>query len=68
MATSEAWYIVKAASGQCDVRLVDDSSEQPSTDDDSEQHKQAIWGPFSSRQEAIARRVGLIRAGKCAPS
>jgi hypothetical protein len=25
------------------------------------------WGPFDSQQEAIARRVGLIRAGKCQP-
>ncbi|WP_442944889.1 hypothetical protein [Nostoc sp.] len=25
------------------------------------------WGPFSSPEEAIARRVGLIRAGKCQP-
>jgi hypothetical protein len=25
------------------------------------------WGPFASRDEAIARRVGLIRAGHCQP-
>ncbi|MGD1903678.1 MAG: DDE transposase family protein [Geitlerinemataceae cyanobacterium] len=25
------------------------------------------WGPFASPPEAIARRVGLIRAGKCQP-
>jgi len=25
------------------------------------------WGPFAERGEAIARRVGLIRAGKCQP-
>ncbi|MEH2423027.1 MAG: DDE transposase family protein [Nostoc sp.] len=25
------------------------------------------WGPFSSQEEAIARRIGLIRAGKCQP-
>jgi hypothetical protein len=25
------------------------------------------WGPFSSREEAIAKRIGLIRAGKCQP-
>jgi hypothetical protein len=26
------------------------------------------WGPFDSQQDAIARRVGLIRAGKCQPA
>ncbi|MCY7273232.1 MAG: DDE transposase family protein, partial [Phormidesmis sp. CAN_BIN44] len=25
------------------------------------------WGPFESQGVAIARRVGLIRAGKCKP-
>lgn len=25
------------------------------------------WGPYASQGEAIARRVGLIRAGKCKP-
>ncbi|MFY7834605.1 MAG: DDE transposase family protein, partial [Pseudanabaena sp.] len=25
------------------------------------------WGAFASQSEAIAKRVGLIRAGKCTP-
>ncbi|NEQ51741.1 MAG: DDE transposase family protein [Leptolyngbya sp. SIO3F4] len=25
------------------------------------------WGPFTSKTDAIAKRVGLIRAGKCLP-
>ncbi|MEM6714570.1 MAG: hypothetical protein AAGD09_17225 [Cyanobacteria bacterium P01_F01_bin.56] len=25
------------------------------------------WGPYASQGDAIARRVGLIRAGKCQP-
>ncbi|MBI4781483.1 MAG: hypothetical protein HY785_09155 [Oscillatoriophycideae cyanobacterium NC_groundwater_1537_Pr4_S-0.65um_50_18] len=29
--------------------------------------KKDRWGPFASQGEAIARRVGLIRSGKCQP-
>ncbi len=25
------------------------------------------WGPFETQNQAIAKRVGLIRAGKCQP-
>ena len=25
------------------------------------------WGAYASEQEAIAKRIGLIRAGKCQP-
>jgi hypothetical protein len=25
------------------------------------------WGPYRTQGEAIAKRVGLIRAGKCQP-
>ncbi|MBE9040799.1 DDE transposase family protein [Oscillatoriales cyanobacterium LEGE 11467] len=58
---SQHWYIVKDQSGTCNV-LWDDRLE---TQNDVE--IVARWGPFSSSQEAIARRIGLIRAGKCQP-
>ncbi|HEY9819456.1 MAG TPA: DDE transposase family protein [Candidatus Sericytochromatia bacterium] len=62
MDNTQTWYIVKRNEGQCEIV----PSEQA-------EDKQALgvverWGPFNSQQEAIARRVGLIRAGKCQPS
>ncbi len=49
------WYIFKQPSGTCEIAL-------QTTQDAVE-----TWGPFASQDEAIARRVGLIRAGKCQP-
>lgn len=58
---SEAWFVVRTSNGQCEI-LAD--SQQPPNPDENEQR----WGPFSSKSEATARRVGLIRAGKCQPA
>ncbi|MEH2270353.1 MAG: DDE transposase family protein [Nostoc sp.] len=60
MNESQTWYIVKRSVGNCEII----PSEQVG-DDNLEIIEQ--WGPFSSQEEAIARRVGLIRAGKCQP-
>jgi hypothetical protein len=62
MDTSQSWYIVKLSVGNC--RIV--PSSELNGDDKPEIIEQ--WGPFSSQDEAIARRVGLIRAGKCQPT
>jgi len=63
MANTQNWYIVKRSSGHCEIvpsaQLEDNGDNQPETGEK--------WGPFTSQQEAIARRVGLIRAGKCQP-
>lgn len=61
MADSQTWYIVKRQSGQCEI-LPNDRVE-------GEEESSVVerWGPFASQGEAIARRVGLIRAGKCRP-
>lgn len=56
--TKTEWYIVKTADGPCQIVQAND------IDDDTDQSR---WGPFGSQSEAIARRVGLIRAGKCQP-
>ena len=58
---STPWYIVKYSTGICDIL----SGDRPSTPNDVEIIER--WGPFPSSQEAIARRIGLIRAGKCQP-
>jgi len=62
MVDSQTWYIVKRPTGQCEIIYHD----QVEKEEESvfEEH----WGPFESQQDAIARRVGLIRSGKCKPS
>ncbi len=56
---SFAWYVVKRPEGYCDIVS---TSSLPSSSDGV-----ASWGPFTSQADAIARRVGLIRSGKCNP-
>lgn len=56
--TSDTWYIVKRANGQCDI------CDRPS---DKAEEDIEHWGPFADADTAMARRVGLIRAGKCQP-
>lgn len=60
MSESQTWYVVKRQDGHCDII----SSKQVEIQE-SEIIEQ--WGPITSQQEAIARRVGLIRSGKCQP-
>ncbi len=60
MKDSQTWHIVKRSDGNCEVIASDQVD-----DDNLEIIEQ--WGPLSSQEEAIARRVGLIRAGKCQP-
>jgi hypothetical protein len=60
---SEAWYVVKQPSGQCTIAPADQLEPLPHHADTPLEH----WGPYASQQEAIARRIGLIRAGKCQP-
>jgi hypothetical protein len=60
MSNPPTWHIVKHRNGNCQIIPSDQVRE-----DNSEIIEQ--WGPFSSQGEAIARRVGLIRAGKCQP-
>lgn len=50
------WYIVKQEDGTCEIIT---AKEKPLN--------VTSWGEFESQEEAIAKRVGLIRAGKCQP-
>ena len=59
---SQSWYIVKHSGGQCEILSHDQVEEEEASVFEER------WGPFESQQDAIARRVGLIRAGKCKPS
>lgn len=65
MSGSERWYVVKRSNAQCEI-LTEDELEVKQTTNPSEMVEH--WGPFTSEGEAIARRVGLIRSGKCQPS
>jgi hypothetical protein len=58
----ETWYVVKQPDGHCAVTAQPPAAPQASNPDNL-----MVWGPFASQSEAIARRVGLIRAGKCQP-
>ncbi|MEA5601374.1 DDE transposase family protein [Nostoc sp. UHCC 0252] len=60
MNDTQTWYIVKQPAGNCEIVTSD------KVDDDNLEIIEQ-WGPFSSQGEAIARRVGLIRSGKCQP-
>jgi hypothetical protein len=71
MTNSEAWYVVKQPDGHCEIVRLDAGQTLPSiTQADQADQTTAEpehWGPFDSQGQAIARRVGLIRAGKCQP-
>jgi hypothetical protein len=62
MTNSQSWYIVKLPNGRCEIV----SDEQVNVEPEPEARQR--WGPFPSQAEAIARRIGLIRAGKCQPA
>lgn len=61
MIDPQSFYIVKRPSGTCEII----ASEK--LQDRQESQVLETWGPFESKDVAIARRVGLIRAGKCQP-
>jgi hypothetical protein len=52
------WYVVKASSQTCQIMSEAELATMS--------HAQK-WGPYTTESEAIAKRVGLIRAGKCQP-
>lgn len=58
MSNPQTWYIVKQEDGNCAII---------STTEKEILENEQYWGPFASPEEALARRVGLIRAGKCKP-
>jgi hypothetical protein len=55
----ELWFICKRDTGICEI--IKSSNKEEIT------NSIETWGAFNSQGEAIAKRVGLIRAGKCQP-
>lgn len=62
-AAPSVWYIVQQPGGTCDILSAEALQSSLATAKIAPQ----TWGSFSAKGEAIARRVGLIRAGKCQP-
>ena len=56
---SEQWFICKRDNNICEI--VKSNTKDEITD------AVEVWGAFASQGEAIAKRVGLIRSGKCQP-
>jgi hypothetical protein len=70
MNTDEVWYVVRQTTGHCAIVPAGHLPEAPAPEAGTESDDPPIekrWGPFDSQADAIARRVGLIRAGKCQP-
>ncbi|PZO44530.1 MAG: DDE transposase family protein [Pseudanabaena frigida] len=58
---SEQWFICKRDTGICEIVKIASKEEKEIAD------SVETWGGFTSQGEAIAKRIGLIRAGKCQP-
>jgi hypothetical protein len=65
MSNIQQWYIVKQENGTCQISAFEGAAGLPEADILS--FNQEYWGPFSDRFLTIAKRIGLIRAGKCQP-
>ena len=74
MTATPKFYIVKRSGGNCEIlplaepaptgaaptqRIAQIEAQNPNIIEK--------WGPYDSAEDAIARRIGLIRAGKCQP-
>jgi hypothetical protein len=56
--TATTWHIVQQPEGHCEI-IAGDNIAPPLPPNH--------WGPYPTQGEAIAKRVGLIRSGKCRP-
>ena len=59
MNDTKYWYVIKQQDGTC--RVAGFATRQTKTPE------QEQWGSYNSEPEAIAKKIGLIRAGKCQP-
>lgn len=61
MENTQNWYVVKRQTGHCEILP------GAQVEDQEDPNIVEQWGPIKSQEEAIARRIGLIRSGKCKP-
>ncbi|MGF1459134.1 MAG: hypothetical protein ACFBSG_08915 [Leptolyngbyaceae cyanobacterium] len=59
MNETATWYVVRGAAETCQIVTTVELETMETTEQ---------WGPYRTEGEAIAKRVGLIRAGKCQPN
>ncbi|MGF1566525.1 MAG: hypothetical protein ACFCVD_00355 [Nodosilinea sp.] len=59
---TSGWYVIQTDEGRCEILPAEAVSPARREADP------AIYGPYPTQEEAVARRVGLIRAGKCKPA
>ncbi len=74
MTATPKFYIVKRSAGNCEILPLAEPAPTGAAPTQRiaqlEAQNPAIiekWGPYDSAEDAIARRIGLIRAGKCQP-
>lgn len=64
---SSKWYIVSQEAGGCLIVTAMELAAYAGDDDEDDAPTIECWGPFDSKDDAIAKRAGLIRSGKCKP-
>jgi Lhr-like helicase len=52
----QQWYIVQQSDNTCEI--IEAQEKPPNV---------TSWGGYETQEKAIAKRIGLIRAGKCQP-
>ncbi|MEM1171048.1 MAG: DDE transposase family protein [Cyanobacteria bacterium P01_H01_bin.35] len=60
--SSPKFYIIKKPEKTCEILAAEEVEQK------KDPNIVETWGPFNSVEEAISRRVGLIRSGKCKPN
>ncbi|MEG4865253.1 MULTISPECIES: DDE transposase family protein [unclassified Microcoleus] len=67
MTPTPKYYIVKRLAGNCEILPLAEPSQKIAQIEEQDPTIIDKWGPYDSAEDAIARRIGLIRAGKCQP-
>lgn len=64
---SPQWYILQQPDGHCTVQAAPIDADGHPIAPVPETSTLKRWGPYGTQAEAVAKRVGLIRAGHCQP-
>ena len=67
MTPESKFYVVKCVAGNCEILPLAEPSQRIGKIAEQDPTIIEKWGPYDSAEDAIARRIGLIRAGKCQP-
>lgn len=61
------WYILQQPDGYCTLQATQSDADGKPIAPEPVTPVLRRWGPYSTQAEAMAKRVGLIRAGYCQP-